>query len=64
MPQVLVLDEATSALDVESEAAVAAALRRLMVGRTTLIIAHRLSTVRQVRVRGTSSKLRAANRNF
>lgn len=46
--QVLLLDEATSALDVESEALVAAALKVLMVGRTTLIIAHRLSTVRQV----------------
>ena len=47
--QVLLLDEATSALDVESEALVSAALKVLMVGRTTLIIAHRLSTVRQVR---------------
>jgi len=44
-----VLDEATSALDVASEAAVASALRHLMAGRTTIIIAHRLSTVRQAR---------------
>ena len=45
-PPVLVLDEATSALDVETERAVQEALDRLSVGRTTLTIAHRLSTVR------------------
>jgi len=45
-PRVLVLDEATSNLDSESEALVQEALSRLMKGRTTLVIAHRLSTVR------------------
>ncbi len=45
-PSVLILDEATSALDSESEALVQQALDRLMKGRTTLVIAHRLSTVR------------------
>jgi ATP-binding cassette subfamily B protein/subfamily B ATP-binding cassette protein MsbA len=45
---ILILDEPTSALDVETEALVMAAIEALMHGRTTLIIAHRLSTVRRV----------------
>ena len=69
-PPILVLDEATSALDAATEARVAAALRGLMRGRTTFIIAHRLSTVRaadeilvfaagQIVERGTFDKLLA-----
>lgn len=46
-PRLLILDEATSALDSESEMLVQRALQRLMVGRTTVVIAHRLTTIQE-----------------
>jgi ABC-type multidrug transport system fused ATPase/permease subunit len=49
-PQVILLDEATSALDNESEAVVQEALDRLMQGRTTIVVAHRLSTIKNSHV--------------
>ncbi len=45
-PPVLILDEATSAVDNETEAAIQRSLQRITVDRTTILIAHRLSTVR------------------
>ena len=47
-PEVLVLDEATSNIDTETESLIRDALRRLMTGRTTLAVAHRLSTVQDM----------------
>lgn len=47
-PDILVLDEPTSALDAKSEHLIKASFEKLMQGRTTFIIAHRLSTVREV----------------
>ena len=44
-PPILVLDDATSAIDVQIEQQIHGALRRLMEGRTTIIVAHRLSTI-------------------
>lgn len=45
-PTILLLDEATSALDVQSERAVQEALDRIMVGRTTVVVAHRMNTIK------------------
>ncbi|XP_074268046.1 ABC transporter B family member 21-like [Silene latifolia] len=49
-PRILLLDEATSALDAESERVVQEALNRIMVNRTTVVVAHRLSTVRNANI--------------
>ncbi len=69
---ILILDEATSSVDTETELLIQQALERLMVGKTTLIIAHRLSTVRnadlivvlegrQIKEMGTHSQLLVQN---
>jgi ATP-binding cassette, subfamily B, bacterial len=74
-PPVLVLDEATSALDVRTERAVEEALEQLAEGRTTILIAHRLSTVRaaeqivvvdegQIAERGTHDELLSAGGRY
>ncbi|KAJ0642098.1 putative Type 1 protein exporter [Helianthus annuus] len=47
-PKILLLDEATSAVDSGFESIVQETLDRLMVGRTTVVVAHRLSTIRNV----------------
>jgi ABC-type multidrug transport system fused ATPase/permease subunit len=47
-PKVLILDEATSDIDTESEAVIQAAIRKILKGRTSIIVAHRLSTIRTV----------------
>ncbi|PIA42923.1 hypothetical protein AQUCO_02000398v1 [Aquilegia coerulea] len=47
-PTILLLDEATSALDVQSEQIVQEALDRIMVGRTTIVVAHRLNTIKKL----------------
>uniref|UniRef100_A0A061SI39 ATP-binding cassette, subfamily B (MDR/TAP), member 1 n=1 Tax=Tetraselmis sp. GSL018 TaxID=582737 RepID=A0A061SI39_9CHLO len=73
-PRVLLLDEATSALDAENERLVADALEKLMAGRTTIVVAHRLSTIRNANViavmehgkiveQGTHDELLANNQN-
>jgi ABC-type multidrug transport system fused ATPase/permease subunit len=71
-PPILILDEATSALDTESEKLVQEALENLMKDRTTLVVAHRLSTIRnadlicvlhegQIVEQGTHNELLAKN---
>ncbi len=74
-PQILILDEATSNLDTESEQLIQASMAGLLAGRTTFIIAHRLSTVRRANLillmedgliieRGTHDALMAAQGSY
>ena len=74
-PQILILDEATSNLDTESEQLIQASMATLLAGRTTFMIAHRLSTVRRADVillmdngrvieRGTHEELMSAGREY
>ncbi|MDP1890017.1 MAG: ATP-binding cassette domain-containing protein, partial [Gemmatimonadaceae bacterium] len=74
-PQILILDEATSNLDTESEQLIQASMAGLLAGRTTFIIAHRLSTVRRADLillmedgriieRGTHETLMAAHASY
>ncbi|KAM7275818.1 hypothetical protein ACFE04_017684 [Oxalis oulophora] len=74
-PTILLLDEATSALDVESEQVVQEALDRIMLGRTTIVVAHRLNTIKKldtialiadgnVEERGSYSQLRSKKGSF
>ncbi|MDQ8165488.1 MAG: ATP-binding cassette domain-containing protein, partial [Gemmatimonadota bacterium] len=74
-PQILILDEATSNLDTESEQLIQAAMSALLAGRTTFVVAHRLSTVRRadlivlmedgaITERGTHDELMAARGGY
>jgi ATP-binding cassette subfamily B protein/subfamily B ATP-binding cassette protein MsbA len=74
-PQILILDEATSNLDTESEQLIQAAMSALLAGRTTFVVAHRLSTVRRadlivlmedgaITERGTHDELMAARGRY